>query len=211
MKPLNVTHLAGRDPVTGRVVANGIGGGVKHKFHWVKYVRQGPAKGEQEERVIDVMFDGHRSAKVALVGHGDQLKYIIATENMKRGDLIKTSRHIPRTPVRPKEGDSHPLGALPDGTQVHCIEHTPGMPYHTVRAAGTVATILRRFDDYVVVQDTRKHELAYHKTCMATVGRVSNVGHQHVKLGSHQRNRELGRLCVLGRRWELPPDFARPH
>lgn len=31
VKPLDTTHLAGRDPVTGRVVAKGIGGGIKHK------------------------------------------------------------------------------------------------------------------------------------------------------------------------------------
>jgi large subunit ribosomal protein L2 len=31
VKPLDNTHLAGRDPKTGRVVAKGIGGGVKHK------------------------------------------------------------------------------------------------------------------------------------------------------------------------------------
>lgn len=191
--------MAGRDPVTGRKVAQGIGGGVKHKFHWVKYRREGPAKSEQDERVIDVMFDGHRSAKVALVGHGDQMKYIIATENMKAGDLIKSSKFIPRTPVLPKEGDSYPLGALPDGALVHCIQSVPNGKDFTVRAAGTFATILRRFDDYVVVRDMRKHELAYHKTCMATVGRVSNVGHKDVKLGSVQRSRELGefirRIC----------------
>lgn len=31
VKPLENKHLAGRDPVTGRKVAQGIGGGVKHK------------------------------------------------------------------------------------------------------------------------------------------------------------------------------------
>lgn len=79
-------------------MAKGIGGGVKHKFHWVKYDRDGPSTGTNDERVIDVLFDGHRSAKVALVGSGDKLKYIIATENMKPGDLIKSSRFIPRNP-----------------------------------------------------------------------------------------------------------------
>lgn len=72
---------------------------MKHKFHWVKYDRDGPADGPpQEERVIDVIFDGHRTAKIAVVGHGDTLRYIIATENMKPGDIIKTSRAIPRNP-----------------------------------------------------------------------------------------------------------------
>lgn len=79
--------------------AKGIGGGVKHQYHWVKYDRDCLEDGPpQEERVINVMFDGHRSANVALVGTGDKLRYIIATENMKPGDIIKTSRVIPRNP-----------------------------------------------------------------------------------------------------------------
>lgn len=165
---------------------------MKHKFHWVKYDRDGPDDGIQEERVIDVMFDGHRSAKVALIGHGDKLRYIIATENMKPGDLIRTSKHIPRNPVRPNEGDAFPLGALPVGTAVHCIEQAPGKTFHLMRAAGVMGTIQRKFDDQVVVQNSKKEEWAFNEKCMATVGRVSNIGHADVKLGSIQRKRELG-------------------
>lgn len=101
VRPLEVTNLAGRDPISGRVVAKGIGGGIKHKYHWIKWVRDGPA-GENDppqiEKVIDVLFDGCRTANVALVAVGDELKYILATENMKAGDLIRTSRYIPRIP-----------------------------------------------------------------------------------------------------------------
>lgn len=99
VRPLDVTNLAGRDPVSGRLVAKGIGGGIKHKYHWIKWVRDGPADGPpQVEKVIEVLFDGCRTANVALVAVGDELKYILATENMKAGDLIRTSRHIPRIP-----------------------------------------------------------------------------------------------------------------
>lgn len=44
------------------------------------------------------MDDGCRTAKIALVGTGDELKYIIATENMKAGDVIRSSKYIPRIP-----------------------------------------------------------------------------------------------------------------
>lgn len=99
VEPLNVTNLAGRDPVTKRLVAKGIGGGIKHKYHWVDWVRDGPKEGPpQLEKVIEVIFDGCRTAKVALIAVGDKLKYILATENMKPGDIIKTSRFIPRIP-----------------------------------------------------------------------------------------------------------------
>lgn len=193
VEPLKTTHLAGRDPVTGKVVAKGIGGGVKHKYHWIKWIRDGPTEGPpQVEKVIDVLFDGCRTAKIALVAVGDELKYILATENMKPGDLIKTSRVIPRIPVRPSEGDAYPLGALPNGTRIHCLEKNPGYPCHLIHAAGTFGTILRRFDDKVVVQLPSKKEFAFDKTCMATVGRVSNIEHAKTPVGSPQKMRELG-------------------
>lgn len=193
VQPLNVTNLAGRDPVTGRVIAKGIGGGIKHKFHWVHFRRVGPKEGEPiEERVIEIMDDGCRTAKIALVARGDELKYYLATENMKAGDILRTSGHIPRIPVRPNEGDAYPLGALPMGTTVHCIEQYPGDGRHYVLAAGTRALLVRRIGDRVIVQLPSKHELSLSEQCMAVVGRLSNVMHSKTPIGSPQRLRELG-------------------
>jgi len=193
VEPLKITHLAGRDPASGRVVAKGIGGGIKQDYHWIKWVRDGPEDGPpQEEIVIDVIFDGCRTANIALVGVGDELKYILATENMQPGDVIRTSRHIPRIPVRPNDGDAYPLGALPVGTRIHCLEKNPGYPCHLIHAAGTFGTIIRKFDDKVVVQMPSKREFAFDQTCMATVGRVSNIDHDKQHVGSAQRMRELG-------------------
>ncbi|ALC44133.1 mRpL2 [Drosophila busckii] len=193
VEPLKITHLAGRDPVTGRMVAKGIGGGIKQEYRWIKWVRDGPREGApQEERVLELLRDGCRTAKVALVAIGDELKYILATENMKEGDILKTSRVIPRIPVRPNEGDAYPLGALPVGTRIHCLEKNPGQPCHLIHAAGTFGTILRKFDDKVVVQLPSKREFAFDRSCMATVGRLSNVEHNKEHVGSAQRMRELG-------------------
>jgi large subunit ribosomal protein L2 len=120
------------------------------------------------------------------------MKYILATENMKEGDLLKTSRFIPRIPVRAKEGDAYPLGALPVGTVIHNVESYPGQAYHLIRAAGTYGTILRKFDDRVVVQLPTKKEFGFLQTCMATVGRLSNIEHGKTHIGSPQKLRELG-------------------
>lgn len=79
--------------------------------------------------------------------------------------------------VRANEGDAYPLGALQIGTRVHCVELTPGYPGHTIRAAGTYGTIIRKFDDFVVVQTPSKKEVAFKEICMATVGkfRISSL------------------------------------
>jgi len=83
------------------VVVKGLGGGIKQKYHWVDLKRFGPT-GEHDapriDRVLEIMDCGCRTAKVALVGCGTQLKYIIATVNMKPGDMLVTSGYIPRIP-----------------------------------------------------------------------------------------------------------------
>lgn len=52
---------------------------------------------------FQIIEDGCRTAHVALVAVGDKLKYILATENMKAGDIIKTSCKLPRIPGKYKE------------------------------------------------------------------------------------------------------------
>ncbi|XP_063227414.1 large ribosomal subunit protein uL2m isoform X2 [Bacillus rossius redtenbacheri] len=193
VKPLDVTNLAGRDPETGRVVAKGIGGGIKHKYHWVDWKRDGPKEPPPAlEEVIEVIDDGCRTGKVALVASGKRLKYILATANMKAGDILKTSRHIPRIPVRASEGDAYPLGALQAGTQVCSVEKYAGTGGFYVHAAGTFATILRHIGDRTIVQLPSKKEFSLSKECMAVVGRVSNIEHSKTPIGSAQRLRWLG-------------------
>lgn len=193
VEPLKVTNLAGRDPVSGRVIAKGIGGGIKHKFHWVDLHRRGPSEGPPlVERVLQVMTCGCRSAHVALVGAGDRLRYIIASENMKAGDLIRSSSHMPRNAVRANEGDAHPLAALPAGTVVHCVEKYPGTGGFYAIAAGSCVTLIRRAAGRAIIQLPSKREVAVDEKCIAVVGRVSNAIHNQIPIGSAQRSRELG-------------------
>lgn len=192
-RPLRVIKMGGRDPVTGRVVAACIGGGCKHKWRWVQDVRAPAEDGSPlVERVISIKYDPIRSGKIALVAQGDQKRWITASSEMKKGDLIKTSAEIPRNPVRPQEGDAWPLAALPLGTAVHNVEMFPGHGGHFARAAGSYCTVLRRSEGNVIVQLPSKREASLKETCMAVVGRVSNVDHNKIKLGTPQMNRYLG-------------------
>ena len=58
---------------------------------------------------------------------------------MKVGDVITTYGEIPRIPVRPLIGDSHPLGALPAGTEVFNIEKYLGEKERSAPAADITA------------------------------------------------------------------------
>jgi large subunit ribosomal protein L2 len=72
--------------------------------------------------------------------------------------------------VRGNEGDAYPLGALPVGTQVHCIEQFPGKGSRYVHAAGTFATIIRHIGDHVILQMPTKQEISFSQECMAVIG-----------------------------------------
>uniref|UniRef100_A0A1B6D0A1 Uncharacterized protein n=2 Tax=Clastoptera arizonana TaxID=38151 RepID=A0A1B6D0A1_9HEMI len=193
VEPLRVTNLGGRDPETGRKVVNRVGGGLKYKYHWVWWKREGPKEGPPlVERVIQIMDDFARTAKIALVAGDKQMKYYLATANMKAGDLIRTSEYIPRNAVAAKEGDAFPLGALPMGTVVCCVEKNPDGGGYYAHAAGTFCTLMRRLGDKVIIQLPSKIEVALPKENMAVVGRISNVEHHKIPIGSAQRSRELG-------------------
>ncbi|CAG2175334.1 unnamed protein product, partial [Oppiella nova] len=113
ISPLKIRKLAGRDPETGRVVVKTLGGGNKKYFRWIDYKKTPNEDGSVvEEKVFSVRYDPLRTSKLALVAGGEKVRWIIASETMQTGDIIRTFSAIPRNPVRPKEGDSHPVGAL---------------------------------------------------------------------------------------------------
>jgi large subunit ribosomal protein L2 len=144
------------------------------------------------EKVIEIIKPRDRTAFIALVAHGDTKRYILATQNMKVGDLIKTSCEIPLLPVQPSEGDAYPLGALPTSTQIHSIEAMPGEGGIFCRAAGSFATIKSMLDDRIIIQLPSNLEVSLDKNCMATVGQVSHATHKDEKLSHPVDTRDLG-------------------
>lgn len=61
--------------------------------------RIGPKTGEPLiERVCDVLKDSIRSANIAVVAGGNRKRYILASESMQIGDLIKTSGKLTDMP-----------------------------------------------------------------------------------------------------------------
>jgi len=224
IKPIPTTNLGGRDPKTGRVVVGTLGGGMKHPYLWVDYIRWVP-KGSPPlvERVLEIIVEPNRSGHIALVGHDDKLRYIMATENMKKGDLLTTSTELTRIAVRPNEGDAYPVGSLPIGCVVCCVEFMPGRGGFFGRGAGTSCKIQRKIGQHVVVQIPSKREISISQNCMAVVGRISNLIHSSIPIGSANRLRHLGYRPRSGL-WQrksgrhgrkirrLPPltDFTKP-
>ncbi|XP_071810162.1 large ribosomal subunit protein uL2m-like [Asterias amurensis] len=192
VKPLGLTKSAGRNN-TGRVTVTGRGGGHKRRYRMVDFKRIGPEEGApKEEKVLQVRYDPCRTANIAMVAAGNHKRWILATINMEKGDIIKTSEVIGRMTVAANEGDAYPLGALPIGCLVHSVEVFEGAGGSYVRAAGTSAQVIRKTGGQVILQLPSKQQISVSEKCMATVGRVSNEDHNKKQIGKAGRNRWLG-------------------
>lgn len=208
--PLKKRKSGGRDH-TGRIRVHGIGGGHKQRYRMIDFLRFRPEQetkpGPFEEKVIIVRYDPCRSADIALVAGGNRKRWIVATENMKAGDIILNSDRIGRMAVAPREGDAHPLGALPVGTLVNSVESEPGRGAQYIRAAGTCGVLLRKVNGTAIIQLPSKRQMQVLETCIATVGRVSNVDHNKRVIGKAGRNRWLGKRPNSGR-WQRKGGWA---
>lgn len=195
VRPIGMKKTGGRDH-SGRIRTHGIGGGHKQKYRCIDFQRLRYAEDKEgqpfEEKVVEVRYDPCRSADIAMVAGGDRKRWIIATENMKEGTIIKTSGVIGRMAVSANEGDAYPLGALPVGTLINNLEIKPGKGSEYIRAAGTSGVLLRKFNGTAVVQLPSKQQVQVLETCMVTVGRVSNIDHDKRIIGKAGRNRWLG-------------------
>ena len=85
-----------------------------------------PKDTELIEKVLSIHYDPLRTSCLALTGYGDKLRWQLATTNMKAGDLIRSTTEIPDLTVKPLEGNCHPLGALPVGTEICMVQSIPG-------------------------------------------------------------------------------------
>lgn len=118
---------------------------------------------------------------------------------MQAGDTVLNSNHIGRMAVAAREGDAHPLGALPVGTLINNVESEPGRGAQYIRAAGTCGVLLRKVNGTAIIQLPSKRQMQVLETCVATVGRVSNVDHNKRVIGKAGRNRWLGKRPNSGR------------
>ncbi|TRY88735.1 hypothetical protein DNTS_029671, partial [Danionella cerebrum] len=162
IRPIGMKKTGGRDH-TGRIRTRGIGGGHKQRHRIIDYqrLRYEPGKENQPitEKVLEVRYDPCRSADIALVAGGNRKRWILASEHMEAGDMIKSSGAIGRMAVIGKEGDAHPVGALAVGTLVHSLEVYPGSGAIYIRAAGTCGVVLRKVNGTVIIQLPSKHQI----------------------------------------------------
>ncbi|MDD2251443.1 MAG: 50S ribosomal protein L2 [Dehalococcoidales bacterium] len=169
----------------GRLTVRHRGGGSKKMVRVIDFKRN---KLGVPGRVAAIEYDPNRSARLALIFYTDgDKRYILAPNGLGVGEIIKSG-----SDAEFKTGNSMPMGDMPNGTQVHNIELTPGRGGQMVRSAGASAQIMGKEGDYVFLRLPSGEMRKVRASCMATIGQVGNIDHQNVKLGKAGRKRWMG-------------------
>ena len=166
---------AGRNN-NGHITTRHIGGGHKHHYRVVDFVRNKDGIPGKVERIE---YDPNRTANIALVCYADgERRYIIAPKGLSVGDQIMNGSEAPI-----KAGNCLPLRNIPVGTTLHCIEILPGKGAQLARTAGAAVVLMAREGSYAQVRLRSGEVRRIHIECRATIGEVGNAEQNLRKLG----------------------------
>lgn len=171
----------------GKITVRSRGGGNRQHYRIVDFDRK--IENSRAE-VKSIQYDPNRSAFIALIQYLEdgKLSYIVAPEGLKVGDYVSSGAG---SEIR--VGNTLALDVIPDGTMVHNIEMLPGQGAKLVRAAGAAAQLMAKEGKDAIIRLPSGEMRRVPRLCRATIGQVSNLDHDNVKLGKAGRRRNLGR------------------
>ena len=169
----------------GRITVRHRGGGNRKKYRIIDFKRQ---KSDMPATVLTLEYDPNRSAFIALIQYEDGTKsYIIAPNGLSVGDKV-----VSGSAVDIKPGNALPLTSIPVGTFSHNVELYPGKGAQLARAAGIQAQLMAKEGKYALLRLPSGELRNVPAECMATIGQVSNIDHENVKIGKAGRKRHMG-------------------
>ena len=169
----------------GRITVRHRGGANRKKYRIIDFKRQ---KFDVNGTVQTIEYDPNRSAFIALVKYDDgEKRYIIAPNGLKVGDVI-----VAGADADIKPGNALPLQNIPVGTFIHNVELYPGKGAQLARAAGNMAQLMAKENGMALLRLPSGELRNVPVNCMATIGQVSNIDHENVKIGKAGRKRHMG-------------------
>ena len=170
---------------TGRITVRHHGGGNRTKYRVIDFKRN---KLDVPATVITLEYDPNRTAFIALIQYEDGEKsYIIAPNGLNVGEKVVSG---PNADIKP--GNALPLANIPVGTIVHNVELYPGKGAQLVRSAGNFGQLIAKENGYGLIRLPSGELRNVTLNCYATIGQVSNLDHDNVKIGKAGKKRHMG-------------------
>ena len=177
-------NFSGRNSY-GRITVRHRGGANRKKYRIIDFKRQ---KVDAPATVLSIEYDPNRSAFIALVKYEDgEKRYIIAPNGITVGDVVVSGA---ASDIKP--GNALPLGSIPTGTLIHNVELYPGKGAQLARSAGNSAQLMAKENGMALIRLPSGELRNVPVNCMATIGQVSNIDHENVKIGKAGRKRHMG-------------------
>lgn len=169
---------------SGTVTVRHQGGRQKRMYRFIDFKRAGDMKGT----VLSIEYDPNRTSYIALVDFGNNDKrYILAPHSLAVGATVQSGENVDSI-----MGNTLPLSAIPLGTEIHNVELYPGKGGQIAKSAGTLAIVVAKDGLYADIKLPSKEIRKILLTCMATVGRISNIEKKHEEIGKAGRSRLMG-------------------
>jgi large subunit ribosomal protein L2 len=194
-KLLIIKKRSGGRNFQGKITVRHIGGGAKRFIRIIDFKRD---KFDLPGIVKAIEYDPNRGGRIALVAYQDgDKRYILAPDGLKVGDQIIS---IKKGEAKINIGNCLPFEKIPVGSLVHNIEITPGKGGQLVRGAGNGAQLMAVEGNFATVKLPSGEMRKVLKTCLATLGSVSNPEFMTLRWGKAGRMRHLGvRPTVRGK------------
>ena len=168
----------------GRITVRHRGGGVKRHYRIMTY----NLPKDLTLTVEEIEYDPNRSARIARVKDQNGIYYyVLADTKMTKGTTFKTGDN-----AEVEESNRLKLENIPVGTFVYAIELQPGKGAQMVRAAGAQAQLMAKENGYATLRMPSGEVRKVLINCEASIGTVSNLQHQNVKIGAAGRRRRKG-------------------
>ena len=174
---------AGRNSY-GKITVRHHGGGNKLKYRIIDFKRACTG----EATVIGIEYDPNRTAYIALLQYEDGTKkYMIAPVGLTDGDKVYSGADADIKP-----GNTLPIANIPVGTLIYNVELYPGKGGQLVRSAGSFAQLMAKENGMAQVRLPSGEVRLIRLDCVATIGQVSNIEHENVKVGKAGKTRHRG-------------------
>jgi len=178
----------------GTIAVRHKGGGTKRYIRNIDFTR---SRYDIPAVIKTVEYDPNRGARIALIAYKDGVKsYILLPDGLKVGDVIVSSQK--EAEIIP--GNRLPFSKIPVGTSVHAVELVPGKGAQIARGAGTSIDFMALEDAWAMLKLPSGEIRRVPKSCMATIGSVSNPDWRLIRWGKAGRMRHRGiRPTVRGK------------
>jgi large subunit ribosomal protein L2 len=169
----------------GKITVRHKGGGHKRLYRTITFRRTQIHQGI----VKKILYDPNRSANIAYIENKTFSFFIIAPENLKINQTIQTG---PTSSFN--IGNSLPLYNIPIGSKIHNISLTSNSKGSLVRSAGTYAELIQKYNNkFAKIKFNSGQIKLILLSCYATLGIVSNINHNKIKLKKAGQSRWLNK------------------